>query len=54
MVRVQYNEDGQRREERFITNDPRDLVGPPYMVAEHVFDEYSLEGCYENAEEVPR
>ena len=54
MVRVQYNEDGERREERFITNDPCDLVGPPYMVAEHVFDEYALDGCYATLEEVPR
>lgn len=25
--------------------DPSWLNGPPYAVAEHVFDEYDLEGC---------
>lgn len=26
-------------------NDPRDFAGPPYSVAEHVFDEYDIGGC---------
>ena len=26
--------------------DPRDLEGPPYSVAERVFDEYDLDGMY--------
>jgi hypothetical protein len=25
--------------------DPSWYVGPPYAVAEHVFDEYDVEGC---------
>jgi hypothetical protein len=25
--------------------DPRDYNGPPYSIAEHVFDENDLEGC---------
>lgn len=53
-VRVRYHENGKRSEERLISADPRDLIGPPYSVAEYVFDEYSLEGCYATADEVPR
>jgi hypothetical protein len=33
------------KETRFISDDPRDLNGPPYGVAENVFDEYDVEGC---------
>jgi hypothetical protein len=29
-----------------IGNDPDDFIGPPYWVAEHVFDEYDLGGCW--------
>lgn len=54
MVRVHYDENGERSEERFISTDPRDLIGPPYGVAEYVFDEYDLEGCYSTADEVPQ
>lgn len=54
MVRVQYSESGERSEECFTSDDPHDLVGPPYVVAEQVFDEYDLEGCYATVEEVPR
>ncbi len=35
----------KRIETRFISNDQRDLNGPPYGIAESVFDEYDLEGC---------
>jgi hypothetical protein len=52
-VRVYYDENGERHEERFMSNDPRDLLGPPYSVAEHVFDEYDFDGCYATADEVP-
>ena len=52
MVRVHYTEDRERHEERFISNDPHDLLGPPYGVVEQVFDEYDLEGCHATAEEV--
>ena len=44
-VRGHYDEHGTWREERFMSDDPRDLIGPPYSVAEHVFDEYDLKGC---------
>ncbi len=53
MVRVRHDESGERIEERFTSTDPRDLVGPPYMIAEQVFSEYDLEGCYATADEVP-
>lgn len=50
MVRSSRDEVGTRREERFISNDPRDLAGPPYGVVEHVFDESSFDGCHESAD----
>ena len=53
MVRVRRDESGERIEERFASNDSRDLVGPPYLIAEQVFSEYDLEGCYATADEVP-
>jgi hypothetical protein len=53
MVRVHYDENGERNEERFISTDPRDLLGPPYSVGECVFDEHDLEGCYATADEAP-
>ncbi len=52
VVRSQEGADGRRIEEHFISDDPQDLEGPPYMVAEHVFDEYSIEGCYASEDEV--
>lgn len=53
LVRMQRNESGEVIRESIASNDPQDLVGPPYMVAEHVFDEYSLKGCYATAAEDP-
>ena len=53
MVRMRREETGQDVQERFASDDPRDLAGPPYMVAEHVFDEYSMDGCYATEAEVP-
>lgn len=53
MVRVHYAENKGRHEERFLSHEPRDLLGPPYGVVEQVFDEYDLDGCYATAEEVP-
>jgi hypothetical protein len=52
-VRVYCDKNGQRHEERYMSDDPRDLLGPPYSVVEHVFDEYGFGGCYATAEEVP-
>ena len=54
LVRVKYSKSGERSEASFTSNDARDLVGPPYLIAEDVFDEYGMEGCYATAEEVPR
>jgi len=51
---VHYDANGEPSEERFISTDPRDLTGPPYEVAEYVFDEYDLEGCYSTGDEVPQ
>ena len=36
---------GEARERRFMTGDPTWLNGPPFALVEHVFDEYSMEGC---------
>ena len=35
----------KQTERRYMTNDPDWLIGPPYKVAESVFDEYDLDGC---------
>ena len=53
MVRMQGGAHGDQTEESFVSNDPLDLVGPPYMVGEHVFDEYDLDGCYATKDEIP-
>ncbi|GHU32060.1 hypothetical protein AGMMS50256_21520 [Betaproteobacteria bacterium] len=47
MVRVERDaaDKTKRVETRFISDDPRDLNGPPYGVVESVFDEYDVEGC---------
>lgn len=53
---VSYSRDetGEWRKEHFISHDPRDLLGPPYSVAEYVFDEYGLEECHPTADEEPQ
>ena len=33
------------REERFMSDDPSWLNGPPYAIVEGVFDEYDQPGC---------
>ena len=47
MVRLERGLDGhsKRIEIRYVSTDPRDLSGPPYGVAECVFDEHDVEGC---------
>ena len=35
----------KRIQTRYVSTDPRDLNGPPYGVAESVFDEYDIEAC---------
>ncbi|WGZ95935.1 MAG: hypothetical protein QJT81_08130 [Candidatus Thiothrix putei] len=44
-VRLWTDAAGERVQETFISDDPRDLIGSPYSVAELVFDEYDLDGC---------
>ena len=46
LVRTRSEGGGAQIQERFVSDDPNDLVGPPYFVPEQVFDEYDLEGCY--------
>ena len=38
--------DGEMRITKRMDDDPSWLNGPPYAVAELVFDEYDLPGCY--------
>lgn len=45
-VRSTRNADGTFTEERYLSEDPGDLIGPPYSVVETVFDEYDLEGTF--------
>lgn len=47
MVGVESVLDGssKRIETRYVSTDPRDLKGPPYGVAESVFDEYDIDSC---------
>lgn len=40
----------KRTENRYRSDDPQDLNGPPYGVAEVVFDEYDFEGCHLSSE----
>lgn len=53
MVRMRGDAHGDQTEESFVSNDPLDLVGPPYMVVENVFDEDDVEGCYATKDEIP-
>ena len=36
---------GPSRRRRYTTDDPTWLLGPPYKIAEVIFDEYDIEGC---------
>ncbi|HWR98076.1 MAG TPA: hypothetical protein VN317_06605 [Candidatus Methanoperedens sp.] len=45
-VRRTRSGDGALTEQRYLSDDPADLIGPPYSVAETVFDEYDLAGCF--------
>jgi hypothetical protein len=36
---------GALRKRSYTTTDPSWLIGPPYTVAETVFDEYDIGGC---------
>ena len=50
-VEVDPKDKTKRIETRFVSDDPRDLNGPPYGVAENVFDEYDVEACSLEPEE---
>ena len=51
LVRSRSENGETQNQERFISHDPNDLVGPPYFVSEQVFDEYDLEGCFTSRQE---
>jgi hypothetical protein len=53
IVESRADETGVYHERRVMTDDPSWFHGPPYAVAEYVFDEYDMGGCYPTAEEVP-
>jgi hypothetical protein len=38
-------QDGPHRQDRSTSYDPTWFEGPPYAVAESVFDEHDMEGC---------
>lgn len=44
-VQCAHDQDVTFQEKQYVTDDPSWLVGPPYAVVEHIFDEYSIEGC---------
>ncbi len=44
--------DGKLQTTRHIDDDPRWLNGPPYAVAELVFDEYDFGACFQTEAEV--
>ncbi len=39
------DENGVEQTRTYMSDDPRDLIGPPFSIVEYVFDEYDLEGC---------
>ncbi len=42
---------GPAETRRYTTDDPTWLLGPPYKIAESVFDEYDIDGCSLTPEE---
>jgi hypothetical protein len=42
---------GPTQTRRHTTDDPAWLIGPPYKIAESVFDEYDIDGCSLTQEE---
>lgn len=49
-VRCTRHADGTLTEERQLSDDPADLIGPPYSVVETVFDEYDVDRCFPTRE----
>lgn len=43
---------GPGRLERYFTDDPSWLTGPPFAIVENVFDEYDLPSCSLTKDEV--
>jgi hypothetical protein len=43
------NDKTSRSERRFLSEDPRDLDGPPYGIVENVFDEFDMDACSSTA-----
>ena len=52
MVRLEMDatDKAKRTKTRVISDDPRDLNGPPYGVVESIVDEYGIETCTVNPE----
>jgi hypothetical protein len=50
-VSVDPSDETKHIETRHISDDASDLNGPPYSVAEFVFEEYDFEGCHLEPEE---
>jgi len=51
MVRSYIDGSGQRVREEYVSNDPRDLNGPPYNVVEYVIDEYDFAACEQDIDQ---
>ncbi len=49
LVNAYRDDQGKSGFER-VSDDQSWFNGPPYGVAEHVFDEYDMEGCYAELE----
>ena len=45
LVEISYEDGSAPLERRYISSDPSWLLGPPYKIAEVLFDEYDIEGC---------
>lgn len=52
VVAVRRDAVGDIEQGRHVSDDARGLDGPPYAVAEIVFDEQDLGGCYRTADEI--
>jgi hypothetical protein len=42
---IDSNDRTKRIQIAYISDDPRDLNGPPFGVVERVFDEYDMDAC---------
>lgn len=46
ITHCEIDHNGNRQMSTIIDDDPSCLDGPPYAVAESIFDEYDIEACY--------